>query len=49
MDSVTLTELDLPVSGMTCVPCAGRIERALKRVPGVTAASVNLASGQARA
>ncbi|VFT13275.1 heavy metal translocating P-type ATPase [Pseudomonas aeruginosa] len=48
MNSATLTELDLPVSGMTCASCAGRVERALKKVPGVAAASVNLASEQAR-
>jgi Cu+-exporting ATPase len=32
------------VTGMTCAACAGRIERVLKRVPGVAAANVNLAS-----
>jgi Cu+-exporting ATPase len=32
------------VTGMTCAACAGRIERVLKRVPGVAAASVNLAT-----
>ncbi|SDI37589.1 Cu+-exporting ATPase [Pseudomonas delhiensis] len=41
-------ELDLPVTGMTCASCVGRVERALKKVPGVLAASVNLASEQAR-
>ncbi|WP_271409348.1 heavy metal translocating P-type ATPase [Pseudomonas sp. Q1-7] len=39
---------DLPISGMTCASCAGRVERALARVPGVQAASVNLATEQAR-
>ena len=34
----------LPVTGMTCASCAGRVERALKAVPGVTEASVNLAT-----
>ncbi len=29
---------------MTCAACAGRIERVLKRVPGVAAANVNLAT-----
>ena len=38
----------LPVSGMTCASCAGRVERALLKVPGVTAASVNLANEQVR-
>ncbi|MDE3123582.1 MAG: copper-translocating P-type ATPase [Paracoccaceae bacterium] len=33
----------LEVEGMTCASCAGRVERAVKAVPGVKAASVNLA------
>ncbi|MHB9797738.1 heavy metal translocating P-type ATPase [Pseudomonas sp. MT3] len=48
MSSATPIELDLPVSGMTCASCAGRVERALRKVPGVQEASVNLASEQAR-
>ncbi|MEE9101590.1 heavy metal translocating P-type ATPase [Pseudomonas nitroreducens] len=48
MNSATSIELDLPVSGMTCASCAGRVERALRKVPGVQEASVNLASEQAR-
>ena len=32
------------VTGMTCAACAGRIERVLRRVPGVAAANVNLAT-----
>lgn len=39
--------LSLPVEGMTCASCAGRVERALAAVPGVGAARVNLATGQA--
>ncbi|MBP2687599.1 MAG: copper/silver-translocating P-type ATPase, partial [Deltaproteobacteria bacterium] len=34
----------LPVAGMTCASCVGRVERALRKVPGVVAASVNLAA-----
>ncbi|MDJ0389776.1 heavy metal translocating P-type ATPase [Roseomonas sp. E05] len=41
--------VSLPITGMTCASCAGRVERALKRVPGVTAARVNLASERAEA
>jgi Au+-exporting ATPase len=37
----------LAVEGMTCASCVGRVERALLAVPGVTAASVNLATEQA--
>ncbi len=48
MSSANPIELDLPVSGMTCASCAGRVERALRKVPGVQEASVNLASEQAR-
>ncbi|MDO9318747.1 MAG: heavy metal translocating P-type ATPase [Gammaproteobacteria bacterium] len=40
-------EIDLNVSGMTCASCVGRVEKALKNVPGVMDASVNLASGRA--
>jgi Cu+-exporting ATPase len=39
---------DLPITGMTCASCAGRVERALRKVPGVTSASVNLANERAR-
>lgn len=38
------TTLALPISGMTCATCAGRVERALKAVPGVSSAAVNLAT-----
>ncbi len=37
----------LPITGMTCASCAGRVERALRKVQGVRSASVNLATGQA--
>ncbi|WP_423814502.1 heavy metal translocating P-type ATPase [Pseudomonas indica] len=40
--------LDLPISGMTCASCAGRVERALRKVPGVQSATVNLANEQVR-
>jgi len=38
----------LPVSGMTCASCAGRVERALRKVTGADHVTVNLASEQAR-
>jgi Cu+-exporting ATPase len=38
---------DLPITGMTCASCAGRVERALRKVPGVTLATVNLANERA--
>ncbi len=37
----------LDVQDMTCASCVGRVERALKAVPGVTAAEVNLATQSA--
>ncbi|MBB3260924.1 Cu+-exporting ATPase [Paraburkholderia bannensis] len=39
------TQLD--IGGMTCASCAMRVERALAKVPGVTRASVNLATERA--
>lgn len=39
--------LTLPVEGLTCASCAGRVERALRAVPGVADASVNLATERA--
>ena len=36
--------ITLQVSGMTCASCATRVEKALLKVPGVTHASVNLAT-----
>ncbi|UTW06620.1 heavy metal translocating P-type ATPase [Pseudomonas benzenivorans] len=44
----SLTTFDLPVAGMTCASCAGRVERALRKLPQVASANVNLASEQAR-
>ncbi|WID99154.1 heavy metal translocating P-type ATPase [Bosea vestrisii] len=39
--------ISLPIEGMTCASCVGRIERALKAVPGVETVSVNLATERA--
>jgi Cu+-exporting ATPase len=39
--------VDLTISGMTCASCVARVEKALLRVPGVTAAAVNLATEKA--
>ena len=41
-------EIRLMVEGMTCSSCVAGVEAALKDLPGVTSASVNLMSGQAR-
>ncbi|PIF28126.1 Cu+-exporting ATPase [Acidovorax sp. 56] len=40
--------LDLGIGGMTCASCVGRVERALRKVPGVQDATVNLATESAR-
>ena len=42
------TTFDLPIAGMTCASCAGRVERALRKVTGTEHVSVNLATEQAR-
>ena len=38
----------LDIGGMTCASCASRVEKALDKIPGVEAASVNLATEQAK-
>ena len=52
MNALTSTSVpgalvELPVEGMTCASCVGRVERALQKVPGVQSASVNLATARA--
>ena len=42
-----VTRMSLPIEGMTCASCVGRVERALKEVPGVQTAAVNLATERA--
>jgi heavy metal translocating P-type ATPase len=39
--------IHLPIEGMTCASCGARVERAIKAVPGVTGAAVNVATSQA--
>ncbi|UQN73434.1 heavy metal translocating P-type ATPase [Burkholderia multivorans] len=39
--------IDLDIGGMTCASCVSRVEKALENVPGVTHASVNLATERA--
>jgi Cu+-exporting ATPase len=41
-------DLSLQIQGMSCASCVGRVERALKKVPGVIEANVNLATEDAR-
>ena len=41
------TMLAIPVEGMSCAACVGRVEKAILAVPGVREASVNLATQRA--
>ena len=45
---VAIEEVSLGILGMSCASCVGRIEKALAAVPGVAAASVNLATESVR-
>jgi Cu+-exporting ATPase len=45
---VDTSEFELSVQGMTCASCVRRIEKALAKVPGVQAATVNLATERAK-
>ena len=45
--STDVHETSFGVTGMTCASCVGRVERALKKVPGVLEANVNLANEKA--
>jgi Cu+-exporting ATPase len=44
MDYVKANVIKLPIEGMTCASCVRRVENALKAVPGVASAEVNLAT-----
>ena len=39
---------DIGIGGMTCASCVARVEKALKKTPGVLSATVNLATESAR-
>ena len=39
---------DIGIGGMTCASCVARVEKALKKMPGVLSATVNLATELAR-
>lgn len=42
-----LVTQELSIEGMTCASCVSRVEKALKAIPGVTEATVNLATEKA--
>ncbi len=43
-----ISELDIGIGGMTCASCVSRVEKALAKIPGVSTATVNLATETAR-
>lgn len=45
----TLIDIVLPIEGMSCASCVGRVEQALRSVPGVKKADANLATGRVSA
>lgn len=47
MSDTALRPIEIPVLGMTCASCVGRVEKAIAAVPGVARAAVNLAAERA--
>jgi P-type Cu+ transporter len=47
METATTDTRTIPVSGMHCAACSGRVQRALESTPGVSSANVNLMTGSA--
>jgi Cu+-exporting ATPase len=45
--SASAQSLVIPVEGMSCASCVGRVEKAIRAVEGVQSAAVNLATGKA--
>jgi Cu+-exporting ATPase len=43
-----LKTVELDILGMSCAACSAAVERALKKLPGVREATVNLATNRAR-
>lgn len=48
MTTPTNISIDIGIGEMTCASCVARVEKALKKVPGVQSVSVNLATESAR-
>ena len=46
-DVAAIQPIELSIDGMTCASCVARVEKALKKVPGVEQANVNLATEHA--
>jgi len=47
MGGIDFDSFSLPIKGMTCASCVGRVEKAIAKVPGVITAEVNLATEKA--
>jgi len=47
MKDTKSSEQTVPIGGMTCAACVGRVEKGLTKLEGVTGASVNLATEKA--
>ncbi|MDO5658899.1 MAG: heavy metal translocating P-type ATPase [Paracoccus sp. (in: a-proteobacteria)] len=45
---MTTNQIEIPVTGMSCASCTGRVERVLNAQPGISEASANLATGRVR-
>lgn len=45
--NIPTTLINLPIEGMTCASCVGRVEKALSKVKGVDSVTVNLATERA--
>jgi Cu+-exporting ATPase len=48
VDDIVEKQVTIPVGGMTCASCAAAIERAIRKLPGIKSASVNLATEKAQ-
>jgi len=46
-ESALMTTISLPIEGMTCASCVGRVEKALSKIEGVDSVVVNLAAERA--
>jgi len=47
MDSTPTAEMILPIQGMNCQGCAANVERAIRKLAGVTRVTVDLRNNQA--
>ena len=43
-----VSSVELSIQGMSCASCVGRVERAIRTVPGIVSATLNLATARAR-